>query len=75
MAMAREVVSWIKEAFRRTPPGQFTAGGKLLMCPHCGGATFLKRRIVIHGPLAYCLTCVACSLSLWFKAAPERARA
>ena len=72
---AREVVAGIKEASGRTPPGRFTAGGKSIACPHCGGGMFVKRRVVIHGPLAHCLTCTVCSLSLWFETAPERVRA
>jgi hypothetical protein len=34
----------------------------------------VKRRIFVHGPLAHCLTCTACSLSVWFEKVPEELR-
>jgi len=74
MGRARRLKDGLAETFQHTPPGQFTAGGKRIICLHCGASVFVKRRIFIHGPLAHCLTCTACSLSMWFENAPERAR-
>jgi hypothetical protein len=75
MGKVKRLKDGLAETFERTPPGQFMAGGKRVVCSNCGGPSFVKRRIFIYGPLAHCLTCTECSLSMWFEDAPERVRA
>jgi len=75
MRRAKVIKDGLADIFRRPTRGRFAAVGKRLACSHCGGTSFVKRRVLVHGPMAHCLTCAACSLSMWFEVAPERLRA
>jgi hypothetical protein len=75
MGKVKTLKNGLSEMFRSTPPGHFTAGGKRVTCSHCDGTSFVKRRVLVHGPMAHCLTCTVCSLSMWFEVAPEKTRA
>jgi hypothetical protein len=64
--------------------GRFTAAGKPIACPHCGGEVFELRSAVVNTRAltflrldwlnrgAAVLVCESCGLFSWFRSAPER---
>ena len=66
-----------------TTPVHFSIGGKQVRCPHCGGAEFESREVLLNtrgatlvnldwlNRGATVLTCKACSRIEWFNEAPE----
>jgi len=61
-----------KEMVKKEPPSSYIAAGKLIVCGHCGSEIFNGRRVLVRGPLSYCLVCTKCSLAMWFEIAPNR---
>ncbi len=70
------------KAFGRTPI-RFSVAGKQVVCPHCGGAEFDCREILLNtrgatfvkldwmNRGAAALTCRKCSRIEWFSETPE----
>ncbi len=64
-------------------PGRYAAGGKHIVCPHCGGEAFregsalLSRRAMAFAELEWAgkgaatLACANCGLIQWFLQRPE----
>ena len=59
-----------KDMVTKEPPSIYFSAGKQVVCCHCGSETFSKKRVLLHGPLSYCLVCTNCSLAMWFETAP-----
>jgi ribosomal protein S27E len=75
----RAMRAGIKAMANAQKPGQYSAGGIPVACPHCANTTF-----ELHGPFHFenlgdlpahieaALTCLNCGLILWFGARPTR---
>lgn len=76
------------KALQKSPgqlPDQFTAAGKSVQCPHCGGTEFEQREILLNtrgatflnldwlNRGATTLTCRKCGRIEWFSAVPQKA--
>jgi len=72
MNVFEQLADTFKEMVTKEPPASYTAGGKPVACGHCGSDIFFKQRVLVRGPLSYCLVCTKCSLAMWFEAAPAR---
>jgi hypothetical protein len=76
---ARAFKAGVKAMGDARKPGQYSAGGIPVTCPHCTQATFM-----LHGPfnlenlasrpahIEAALTCLNCGLILWFGERPTR---
>jgi hypothetical protein len=63
-------------------PRRYTAGGKPIACPHCGGDVFTLQKVLVNtrgatffnldwlNRGAVALTCGACSRIEWFREPP-----
>jgi DNA-directed RNA polymerase subunit RPC12/RpoP len=60
-----------KEMVTKEPPASYLAAGKRVVCGHCSSEIFSKKRVLVRGPLSYCLVCTKCSLAIWFENAPD----
>jgi len=72
MNVLEELAESFKEMVKKEPPGSYFAAGKKVVCGHCGSETFSSQRVLVRGPLSYCLACTKCSLAMWFETAPSR---
>jgi len=67
-----------------TGPSQYVAGGKKIVCPHCGGDEFAKSKAQLNtaamtffrldwaNKSATTLACTQCSRIQWFLKEPEQ---
>jgi len=65
-------------------PGEYTAAGKKVLCPHCGGSKFAGKTVLLNtkimtfldfdwaDPSASTLACANCGYVQWFARKPER---
>lgn len=54
-------------------PSSYSAGGRTLACPHCGGARFSEGWARLNTPsVATTLICERCGLVQWFGLEPQR---
>jgi hypothetical protein len=69
----------IKGFVNASKPGEYSAGGIKVTCPHCGNAVFKMQGPfsfqMWEGGAAYIkasLTCLTCGLIQWFGEEPEK---
>jgi len=81
MSVLKKAFSSLKDGFE---PGEFAAGGAIIVCPHCKNEVFNLTTAQLNTSLAsffnldwdnrsaYILICTHCSMILWFKDLPSR---
>jgi hypothetical protein len=72
MNVLEELAKSFAEMAKKEPPASYFAAGRKVVCGHCSSETFSSQRVLVRGPLAYCLVCTNCSLAMWFETAPDR---
>jgi len=71
MNIFKRLAESFKEMVVKEPPSSYYAAGIQVICGHCGSEKFKKKRVLVRGPLSYCLVCTKCSLAIWFETAPD----
>jgi predicted nucleic-acid-binding Zn-ribbon protein len=85
MTNIRKTLKRAAKAFKDSMgPGQYTAGGKVVLCPHCEGNTFVEGSAQLNtsgmtflnldwaNKSATTLACTNCGRIQWFIKRPER---
>jgi uncharacterized protein (DUF983 family) len=72
MNVLEQLAESFREMVKKEPPASHFAGGKQVVCGHCGSGTFSSRRVLVRGPLSHCLVCTKCGLAMWFETSPGR---
>jgi len=72
MSVLEQLSESFREMVKKRPPSSYVAAEKQVVCVHCGSETFTSHRVLVRGPLSFCLVCTKCSLAMWFETSPDR---
>lgn len=53
-------------------PGRFTAGGRPMRCPYCGGEEFVRHTLLLPQGPELGIACTACETKVLPPTTPER---